>query len=234
MLTEAEVSALLLSLRVSLWSVAATLPPGVLLGWVLARFQFAGKAAIEAVLHMPLVLPPVVIGYVLLLAFGANGWLGYWLAELFDVRVAFTWKGAAIASAVMGFPLMVRAVRLAMSLVDPRLELAASTLGARPWKVFLTITLPLAAPGILTGAILSFARSLGEFGATITFVGNIEGETRTLPLALYTYTQTPGMDQPRLPPGPDFPGRGAGGPGRKRNPRAPRRAPFAGRVTPPC
>lgn len=196
MLTEEEVSALLLSLKVSLWCVAVTLPPGVLLGWVLARFQFAGKAVIEAVLHMPLVLPPVVIGYVLLLSFGANGWLGYWLAELFDIRVAFTWKGAAIASAVMGFPLMVRAVRLSMSLVDPRLELAANTLGAKPWKVFATITLPLAAPGILTGAILSFARSLGEFGATITFVGNIEGETRTLPLALYTYTQTPGMDEP--------------------------------------
>ncbi|MDD2767984.1 MAG: molybdate ABC transporter permease subunit [Methylococcus sp.] len=198
MLTEEEISALLLSLKVSLWCVAVTLPPGVLLGWVLARFQFAGKAVIEAVLHMPLVLPPVVIGYVLLLAFGANGWLGYWLAELFDIRVAFTWKGAAIASAVMGFPLMVRAVRLSMSLVDPRLELAASTLGAGRLRVFLTITLPLAAPGILTGAILSFARSLGEFGATITFVGNIEGETRTLPLALYTYTQTPGMDEPAV------------------------------------
>jgi len=198
MLTAEELSALTLSLKVSIWCVAATLPPGVLLGFLLAKRQFPGKAVVEAVLHMPLVLPPVVIGYMLLLTFGKNGWLGHWLDAAFGVSVAFSWKGAAIASGVMGFPLMVRAVRLSMSLVDPRLEQAASTLGASPTRVFFYVTLPLAAPGILTGSILSFARSLGEFGATITFVGNIQGETRTLPLALYTYTQTPGADEPAI------------------------------------
>lgn len=198
MLTPEEWSALLLSLKVSFWSVVAILPPGVLLGWLLARRQFPGKSVVEAVVHMPMVLPPVVTGYVLLLAFGRNGWLGKWLHEVFGISVAFSWQGAAIASAVMSFPLMVRAVRLSMSLIEPRLEQAASTLGAGPVRVFFTVTLPLAAPGLLTGTILSFARSLGEFGATITFVGNIEGETRTLPLALYTYTQTPGTEEPAL------------------------------------
>ncbi len=198
MLTPEEWSALWLSLKVSVWCVAAILPPGVLLGWLLARKQFYGKALVEAVVHLPMVLPPVVTGYMLLLALGRNGWLGRWLHEGLGVSVAFSWKGAVIASAVMSFPLMVRAVRLAMSLIEPRLEQAASTLGAGPLRVFFSITLPLAAPGLVTGAILSFARSLGEFGATITFVGNIEGETRTLPLALYTYTQTPGTEEPAL------------------------------------
>jgi molybdate transport system permease protein len=197
-LTPEEWSALALSLKVSVWCVAVVLPPGVLLGWLLARRQFRGKAAVEALVHMPMVLPPVVTGYVLLLGFGRNGWLGRWLHDWFGLSVAFSWKGAVIASAVMSFPLMVRAVRLAMSLIEPRLEQAASTLGAGPLRVFFTVTLPLAAPGLVTGAILSFARSLGEFGATITFVGNIEGETRTLPLALYTYTQTPGAEEPAL------------------------------------
>jgi molybdate transport system permease protein len=198
MLTAEEWSALLLSLKVALWCVVAVLPPGVLLGWLLARRQFRGKAALEAMVSIPLVLPPVVTGYVLLLTFGRNGWLGHWLDAAFGIRIAFTWKGAVIASAVMSLPLMVRAVRLSMSLIEPRLEQAASTLGANPIQVFFSVTLPLAAPGILTGAVLSFARSLGEFGATITFVGNIEGETRTLPLALYTYTQTPGADEPAM------------------------------------
>lgn len=198
MLTPEEWSALLLSVKVSLWSVAVTLPPAVLIGWLLARRRFYGKALAEALIHMPLVLPPVVIGYLLLLTFGRNGWLGHWLYAWFGISVAFTWKGAAIASAVMGFPLTVRAVRLSMSLVEPRLEQAASTLGAGPLRVFFTVTLPLAAPGIVTGAVLGFARSLGEFGATITFVGNVVDETRTLPLALYTYTQTPGMEGPAL------------------------------------
>lgn len=198
MLTSEEWSALSLSLKVSFWCVVAILPPGVLLGWLLARKQFWGKSLVEALVHLPMVLPPVVTGYVLLLSFGRNGWLGSWLRDWFGVSVAFSWKGAVIASAVMSFPLMVRAVRLSMSLVEPRLEQAASTLGAGPLRVFFSVTLPLAAPGLVTGAILSFARSLGEFGATITFVGNIEGETRTLPLALYTYTQTPGTEEPAL------------------------------------
>jgi molybdate transport system permease protein len=198
LLTPEELSALLLSLKVSLWAVAVILPPGVLLGWLLARRQFHGKAVIEAIIHLPMVLPPVVTGYVLLLGLGRRGWLGHWLHGTFGISVAFSWKGAVIASAVMSLPLMVRAVRLSMSLIEPRLEQAASTLGAGPARVFFTVTLPLAAPGVLTGAILGFARSLGEFGATITFVGNIEGETRTLPLALYTYTQTPGTEEPAL------------------------------------
>ncbi len=198
MLTAEEWSALSLSVKVSLWCVALVLPPGVFLGWLLARRQFYGKSVIEAAAHLPMVLPPVVTGYLLLLSFGRNGWLGRWLKETFDLSVSFSWKGAVLASAVMSFPLMMRAVRLSMSLIDPRLEQAASTLGAGPLRVFFTVTLPLASPGLLTGAILSFARSLGEFGATITFVGNIEGETRTLPLALYTYTQTPGTEQPAL------------------------------------
>lgn len=198
MLTAEERSALALSLQVSLCAVAALLPPGVLLGWLLARRQFPGKSVVEALVHLPMVLPPVVTGYVLLLTFGRNGWLGRWLNDVFGISVAFSWQGAAIASAVMSFPLMVRAVRLSMSLIDARLEQAAASLGASPLGVFFTITLPLASPGILTGAILSFARSLGEFGATITFVGNIVGETRTLPLALYTYTQMPGGDESAL------------------------------------
>lgn len=197
-LTAEEWTALVLSVKVSLWAVLAILPPGVLLGWLLARRQFPGKAVVEAVVHLPMVLPPVVTGYMLLLSFGRNGWLGHRLDEWFGFSVSFSWKGAAIASAVMSFPLMVRAVRLSMSLIEPRLEQAASTLGAGPLRVFFSVTLPLAMPGLLAGTIMSFARSLGEFGATITFVGNIEGETRTLPLALYTYTQTPGAEEPAL------------------------------------
>ena len=198
MLTAEEWTALSLSLKVSFWAVLAILPPGVLLGWLLARRRFPGKSVVEALVHLPMVLPPVVTGYVLLLGLGRNGWLGSRLYEWFGVAVAFSWQGAAIASAVMSFPLMVRSVRLSMSLVEPRLEQAASTLGAGPLRVFFGITLPLAAPGLFAGTVLSFARSLGEFGATITFVGNIEGETRTLPLALYTYTQMPGAEEPAL------------------------------------
>jgi molybdate transport system permease protein len=197
-MTEEELSALQLSLKVSLWAVAGMLPPGVLLGWLLARRRFPGKSLLEATLHLPLVLPPTVTGYFLLLAFGRNGWLGRWLHEAFGASLVFNWKGAAIAAAVMSFPLMVQAVKLAMSLVEPRLEQAAGVLGAGPLRAFLTVTLPLASPGILTGAILSYARSVGEFGATITFVGNIAGETRTLPLAFFTYTQSPDGDGPAL------------------------------------
>jgi molybdate transport system permease protein len=161
---------------------------------LLARCDFPGKSLFDAVVHLPLVLPPVVIGYFLLLLLGRRGPLGALLEEYFGIVVAFRWTGAAIAAGIMGFPLMVRAIRLSMEAVDVRLEAAARTLGAPRWRVFFTITLPLTLPGILTGALLSFARSLGEFGATITFVSNIPGETRTLPLAIYTQTQVPGGD----------------------------------------
>ena len=191
MLTPAETEALLLSLRVALWCVVATLPLGIGVAWLLARREFYGKNLLNGILHLPLVLPPVAVGYLLLLTFGRNGPAGAWLYETFGVSVAFTWQGAVIASAVMAFPLMVRAVRLSLEGVDRRLEGAARTLGSGPVRIFMTITLPLIAPGILTGSILAFARSLGEFGATITFVSNIAGETRTLPLALYTMAQTP-------------------------------------------
>lgn len=191
-LTPLEVEALGLSLRVALWSVATSLPLGLLVAWLLARRDFLGKSALNAVVHLPLVLPPVVVGYLLLVLLGREGPLGRLLLDLFGVTLPFTWQGAALAAAVMAFPLMVRAMRLSLEAVDRRLEAAARTLGARPWTVFLTVTLPLMAPGILVGALLAFARSLGEFGATITFAANIPGETRTLPLALYTLVQTPG------------------------------------------
>ena len=192
LLTPAETEALLLSLRIALWSVAVGLPFGIAAAWLLARCDFAGKALLDSVIHLPLVVPPVVVGYLLLVTLGRNGWLGGWLHDALGVTVIFTWKGAAIAAGVMAFPLMVRAIRLSMEAVDRRLETAARTLGASRIDVFLTVTLPLSLPGILTGAVLAYARALGEFGATITFVSNIPGETRTLPLALFTLTQTPG------------------------------------------
>jgi molybdate transport system permease protein len=189
-----EITAILLSLKVALWSVAASLPLAVVVGYLLARAEFPGKTLFDALVHLPLVLPPVVIGFLLLLLFGRNGPLGAALDRWFGIVVAFRWTGAALAAAIMGFPLMVRAIRLSMAAVDRRLEVAARTLGASPIRVFLTITLPLAVPGIITGALLSFARGLGEFGATITFVSNIPGETQTLPIAIYGATQTPGGD----------------------------------------
>ena len=192
MLSPVEIEALKLSLWVSLWAVAGSLPFGVLAAWILARFDFPGKSILDGCIHLPLVLPPVVIGYLLLVGFGRKGIFGAWLYELTGLTLAFTWKGAAVAAAVMAFPLMVRAVRLSMESVDRGVEAAARTLGAGPLRIFFTITLPLITPGILTGLILAFARSLGEFGATITFVSNIRGETQTLPLALYTLTQVPG------------------------------------------
>ena len=191
-LSPLELEALALSLRVALWSVLTSLPVGLLVAWVLARREFFGKGALNAVVHLPLVLPPVVVGYLLLVLLGREGPLGRLLYDLFGVGLPFTWEGAALAAAVMAFPLMVRAMRLSLENVDRRLEAAARTLGAGPTGVFLTITLPLMAPGIVVGALLGFARSLGEFGATITFAANIPGETRTVPLALYTLTQTPG------------------------------------------
>ena len=190
-LTPLEREALGLSLTVAFWSVLASLPLGLATAWLLARREFYGKALLNGLVHLPLVVPPVVVGYLLLLLFGRRGPLGAWLYDAFGVTVAFTWKGAALAAAVMAFPLMVRAMRLSLEAVDRRLEAAARTLGARRFEVFLTVTLPLMSPGILAGTILAFARSLGEFGATITFVSNIPGETRTLPLALYSLTQTP-------------------------------------------
>lgn len=186
MLTEPEWQALLLSARVATWATIACLIPGVACGWLLARREFWGKSVVEAMVYLPMVLPPVVPGYLLLVLFGANGSLGGWLGEHLDIHIAFTWKGAALASAVIAFPLMVQAVRLSIKLIDQRLESAARTLGASPWRVFWTITLPLSLPGLLAGCIITFSRALGEFGATITFVGNIAGETRTLPLAIYT------------------------------------------------
>jgi len=193
-----EVEALTLSLRVALWSVLTSLPAGLLVAWLLARREFIGKSALNAIVHLPLVLPPVVVGYLLLVLLGREGPLGRLLYDLFGIGLPFTWEGAALAAAVMAFPLMVRAMRLSLEGVDRRLEAAARTLGARPIGVFLTITLPLMAPGIVVGALLGFARSLGEFGATITFAANIPGETRTLPLALYTLTQTPGGENAAL------------------------------------
>ena len=182
----------MLSLRVAGWAVLVSLPLGIAVAWLLARYRFPGHAIVNGIVHLPLVLPPVVVGFVLLLLLGRRGPLGAWLDDWFGITLAFTWQGAAVASAVVAFPLMVRAIRLSIEGMDRRLETAARTLGAPPLWVFLSISLPLMAPGVLTGAILAFARCLGEFGATITFVSNIPGETRTLPLALYTYTQVPG------------------------------------------
>jgi molybdate transport system permease protein len=190
-LTPLEAEAIVLSLRVAFWGVLCSLPLGIAVAWLLARRRFPGHSLLNGVVHLPLVVPPVVVGYVLLILFGRHGPIGQWLDAWFGVTVAFTWRGAAIASAVVAFPLMVRAIRLSVEATDLRLEQTARTLGAGPAWVFVTVTLPLISPGILTGVILAFARSLGEFGATITFVSNIPGETRTLPLALYTLIQVP-------------------------------------------
>ena len=191
LLSPLEIEALLLSLRVAAVATVCSIPLGLAAAWLLARTRFPGKAIVDAAIHLPLVLPPVVVGYLLLVLMGRRGMVGAWLYDTFGVSIAFTWKGAALAAAVMAFPLMVRAMRLSLEAVDRGLESAARTLGAGRGRVFLTVTLPLMAPGILAGMVLAFARALGEFGATITFVSNIPGETRTLPLALYTLTQTP-------------------------------------------
>ena len=197
-LSPEETQALLLSLKVAFWSVAASLPVAVALAWVLSRSAFPGKTLLDAVVHLPLVLPPVVVGYFLLVLFGRRGPMGAFLDEAFGISFAFRWTGAALACAVMGLPLLVRAVRQSLDAVDRGLESAAATLGASPAWVFATVTLPLILPGIFTGMLLSFARSLGEFGATITFVSNIPGETQTLPLAIYAFTQVPGGDAQAL------------------------------------
>ncbi|HEY7241384.1 MAG TPA: molybdate ABC transporter permease subunit [Burkholderiales bacterium] len=197
-LSPAETTALFLSLKVAFWSVAASLPVAVALAWVLSRLSFPGKSLLDAVVHLPLVLPPVVVGYFLLLLFGRRGPIGAFLDEYLGITFIFRWTGAALACAVMGLPLLVRAVRQSLDAVDRGLEAAAATLGAPPVWVFASVTLPLILPGILTGMLLSFARSLGEFGATITFVSNIPGETQTLPLAIYAFTQVPGGDAQAL------------------------------------
>ncbi len=191
MLSPMEIEALGLSLKVAIASVVFSLPLGLAAAWLLARRSFLGKSLVDGLIHLPLVVPPVVVGYALLVLLGRHGPVGGWLYDSFGITVAFTWKGAAVAAAVMAFPLMVRAMRLSLEAVDRRLEAAARTLGAGRTRVFATITLPLMAPGIPAGVVLAFARALGEFGATITFVSNIPGETRTLPIALYTLTQTP-------------------------------------------
>jgi len=192
-LSPAEVSAIFLSIKVALWAVGLSLPPALGLGWLLARKEFLFKGLLDALLHLPMVMPPVVVGYGLLLLCGNRGPLGP-LLQTIGFPLAFHWRGAALAAAVVSFPLMINAIRLSIEAIDLELEEAARSLGAKPWRVYLSITLPLSLPGILTGGILAFARSLGEFGATITFVSNIPGETRTLPLALFNAAQVPGGD----------------------------------------
>jgi len=191
-LTPDEWAAIGLSLKVALTAAAASLPFGLAVAYLLARIRFPGRTIVDGIVTLPLVMPPVVTGYLLLLAFGRRGPVGSFLEDSFGIVLAFRWTGAALAAAIMGFPLMVRAMRLSLDAVDPRLEAAAATLGAGRPVALLTVTLPLMLPGIVAGTVLSFARALGEFGATITFVGNIPGVTQTIPSAIYTYTQVPG------------------------------------------
>ncbi len=194
MLDATEWGIVALSLKVGGVAMLVTLPVAFALAWLLARVRFPGKVIVDAAIHLPLVVPPVVTGWMLLLAFGPNGPIGGWLQDWFGVTVLFRWTGAAIAAGVMALPLMVRAMRISIEAVDLRLENAARTLGAGRWRVFWTLTLPLSIPGVLAGAVLGFARSIGEFGATITFVSNVPGETQTLPLAIYSALQQPGAD----------------------------------------
>ncbi|MCA9261152.1 MAG: molybdate ABC transporter permease subunit [Planctomycetales bacterium] len=191
-MSDAQASAVVLSIYVALTAVAVSLPCGVAVGWLLARKRFYGKMLVETVVNLPLVLPPVVTGYLLLVAFGRQGVLGRALEQAFGLRLVFDWKGAAVASAVVSFPLMVRAIRLAFAGVDRRLEAAARTLGATPLDAFFTVSLPMARRGLIAGCALAFARSLGEFGATIMIAGNIPGETQTIPLNIYSQLESPG------------------------------------------
>ncbi|HXW41501.1 MAG TPA: molybdate ABC transporter permease subunit [Xanthobacteraceae bacterium] len=193
-LSPAEWTAIELSLRIAVVATACALPFGVAIGWLLARKNFWGKTVLDGLVHLPLVLPPVVTGYLLLISFGRKGPIGAFLDRYFGIVFSFRWTGAALACAVMGFPLLVRPIRLALEAIDRRLEDAAATLGANPPLVFLTVTLPLALPGLIVGVVLCFARALGEFGATITFVSNIPGETQTISAAIYTFIQVPGGD----------------------------------------
>lgn len=182
------------SLKVAIAALLLIVVPGTAIAWLLARRDFAGKTLLEAVLYAPLVMPPVITGYLMLVVLGRNGWIGSFLGEYLGIRLSFNFTAAVLAAAVMGFPLFLRSLRLAMELVDRRLEVAAATLGASPLEVFRTVTLPLARPGLVTGLVLAFARGLGEFGATMVFAGNIEGETQTIPLAVFSLMQSPGQD----------------------------------------
>ncbi|TWD55267.1 molybdate transport system permease protein [Agrobacterium vitis] len=193
-----DITAILLSLKVASTAVAVSLPFGVVVAWLLARKRFWGRTVLDGLVHLPLILPPVVTGYALLLTFGRRGLLGGVLDQWFGLVFSFRWTGAALAAGIMGFPLMVRSIRMAIEGVDTKLETAASTLGASSLMVFFTVTLPLILPGIAAGAVLAFAKAMGEFGATITFVSNIPGETQTLSAAIYTYTQVPGGDAAAL------------------------------------
>jgi molybdate transport system permease protein len=197
-LTPAELDALRLSLEVAARSVLLSLPFAVVIAWLLTRGRFLGRSLLDAFVHLPLVLPPVAVGYVLLLVFGNNGPVGGWLHRSFGVQLAFTTAGAALATAVMAFPLMVRSIRLALENIDPGLDAAARTLGAKPLDRFFTITVPLMLPGVIAGVVTAFAAGLGEFGAVITFAANVPGVTRTIPLALYTAIQSPGGDEQAL------------------------------------
>jgi molybdate transport system permease protein len=187
----AEWQAVRLSLRVAFWATLLSLPFGILVAYALARWRFPGRQILNGIVHLPLILPPVVTGYLLLITFGRRGPVGQWLEDWFGIVLSFRWTGAALAAAIMAFPLMVRAIRLAIESVDPRLEAAAATLGARPAWVFVTVTLPLILPGIIAGTILAFAKAIGEFGATITFVSNIPGQTQTIPSAIHAFLQVP-------------------------------------------
>ena len=189
-MTDFEINALLLSIKIGILSTILILVPGIFMGWVLAKKNFFGKTIVDSLIHLPLVIPPIGIGYILLIIFGKNSFLGNFLFENFNINLSFSWIGAALACSIMSFPLMVRPIRVLMEAQDKKLDEAAKTLGASELKIFLSITLPLAYPGILAGLVLSFARSIGEFGATIAFVGNIPGETQTLPLALWTLIET--------------------------------------------
>ncbi|WP_113912989.1 molybdate ABC transporter permease subunit [Roseovarius dicentrarchi] len=190
-----EWQAVRLSIQVSLWATLTSLPLGIFIAYALARWEFPGKQVLNGIVHLPLILPPVVTGYLLLLTFGRRGTVGQFLDQWFGIVLSFRWTGAALAAAIMAFPLMVRAIRLAIEAVDPKLEAAASTLGAsKPW-VFVTVTLPLILPGVIAGAILAFAKAIGEFGATITFVSNIPGQTQTIPSAIYAFLQVPGGEE---------------------------------------
>ncbi|PQO44289.1 molybdate ABC transporter permease subunit [Blastopirellula marina] len=194
-MTPGDWSAIAVSLKVALAAVVCSLPLGVAAGWLLARKRFPGKLILETCVNLPLVMPPVVTGYLLLIAFGRHGPIGSWLDQWLGVQLVFDWKGAALAAAVVSFPLLVRSIRSAIAGVDVRLEDAARTLGAGPWDLFFTITLPLARRGVIAGAVLAFARALGEFGATIMIAGNIAGETRTIPLMIYSQLETPGGER---------------------------------------
>ncbi|MEM9060238.1 MAG: molybdate ABC transporter permease subunit [Pseudomonadota bacterium] len=192
-----EWQAVALSLKVALWATFISLPFGILTAYAISRWSFAGKTLLNGLVHLPLIMPPVVTGYLLLLAFGTRGWIGGALQEV-GIVLAFRWTGAVLAAAIMAFPLMVRAIRLSLDAVDPRLEQAAATLGASRIWIFLTVTLPLILPGVLAGAVLAFAKAIGEFGATITFVSNIPGQTQTVPSAIYAFLQVPGGEASAL------------------------------------